>query len=586
MRSLRLCLWIGIPAVLAGTVVAVLLFQKTVPSRTILELNLETEVVDFVPADPVTRMLLAKVPRLRDLVDALERAREDERVVGLVAKVGAVQMGIGTMQEIRDAILRFREKGKFAVAFSETFGEFGPGNTAYTLATAFDEIRLEPSGDVGLTGLRLETPFLKGTLDKVGAKFQGDHRHEYKSALEMFTRQKYTAAHRESMEALKESIFGQMLRAIASGRKIPAARLRTLVDRGPLAAEEALQARLVDTLAYRDETWEEVKRRGGEGARLLCWDQYLKLAGRPQARGPRIALVYAAGAVTRGKSRFNPFGGSLTLGSDTVSAALRKAARDKDVKAIVLRVNSPGGSYVASDAIYRETIRAREAGKPVVVSMGDVAASGGYFISIGADKIVAQPGTITGSIGVLGGKMVLAGLFEKMGLTFDHVEAGAHAGMFSQTQDFSPSQWGRLQTWLDRVYLDFTRKVAKGRKLTREQVHRIARGRIWTGEDAKRLGLVDELGGLATALALAKRLAGLAEGEEVELRLYPRPRKAPFEDFLEMIQPAGPDKSEEASASEAVRGLLLSIQPLLRQLQLVTEAPGERALAAPQVTIW
>jgi protease-4 len=439
---------------------------------------------------------------------------------------------------------------------------------------------------VGLTGLRLETPFVKGTLDKVGAKFRGDQRYEYKSALDMFTQEKFTPAHRESMEAIKESIFRQMLRAVAAGRKLPEATLRALVDRGPLVAGEALQAKLVDHLSYRDETYEEVKKRGGEGAKLLFWDKYLELAGRPHTKGNRIALVYAVGGVTRGKSRFIPFGGTLTMGSDTVAAALRKAAKDQEVKAIVLRVNSPGGSYVASDTIYRETLRAKEAGKPVVISMGDVAASGGYFVSMGADKIVAQPGTITGSIGVLGGKMVLSGLFEKVGLTFDHVEAGANAGMFSQTQDFTPSQWGRLQTWLDRVYLDFTTKVAQGRKLTRDRVHQIARGRIWTGEDAKRLGLVDEVGGLTTALALAKRLAGIAESEEIEVRLYPKPKKAPLEDYLEMMQPSEPDSSEEETAGDAVRRILLSVEPLLRQIRVVTTAPGERVLAAPEVTVW
>jgi protease-4 len=232
-----------------------------------------------------------------------------------------------------------------------------------------------------------------------------------------------------------------------------------------------------------------------------------------------VALIYATGPIRRGRSGRGPLSGGA-MGSDTVAAALRTATADRRVRAIVLRVNSPGGSYVASDTIWREVVRARRAGTPVVVSMGDVAASGGYFISMAADAIVAQPGTITGSIGVLSGKPVTTSLLERVGITTDSVTEGAHADMFTTTRPFSADEWAKINSWLDRIYADFTGKVASGRNMTREQVHEIARGRVWTGADAAGIGLVDQLGGLDDAVALARSKAGLPDNAPV--RGYPR----------------------------------------------------------------
>ena len=512
---------------LIGTVivmVSVIGVRGRVPSKTILEANFEEAFPEDVPDTPTAHLMLDQRQTLRDVVDAIDRGAGDDRVVGMIARIGASSLGMAQTQEIRDAVQRFRAHKKFAVAYSETFGEFGPGNGAYYLATAFDHIYLQPSGDVGLTGIIMESPFVKGTLSKLGMTFHGDHRYEYKNALNTLTETKYTAPHKEAMTAIMNSWFNQIKDGICQARQIAPDKFQALVDAGPYLGKEAVAAKLVDAIAYRDEVYGEVKSKAGNGAELLYLDKYLNRAGRPHERGKTVALVFGVGAVTRGKSDYDPVEGSQNMGSDTVASAIRTAAEDKDVKAILFRVDSPGGSYVASDAIWREVVRARQAGKPVIVSMGNLAGSGGYFVAMAADKIVAEPGTITASIGVLGGKMLTSGLWDKVGLSWDEVHQGENATMFTGTHDYTPAEWGRFQAWLDRVYVDFTGKVAEGRKLPQEKVLEIAKGRIWSGQDAKNLGLVDELGGYDTALNLAKKAVGVPEGDDVKIVVYPRPR--------------------------------------------------------------
>jgi protease-4 len=477
-------------------------------------------------------------------------------------------------QEIRDAVQRFRAHKKFAVAYSETFGEFGPGNGAYYLATAFDHIYLQPSGDVGLTGIIMESPFIKGTLSKLGMTFHGDHRYEYKNALDFFTETKYTGPHKEAMTAIMTAWFNQMKDGICQARKIAPEKFQALVDAGPYLGKEAVTAQLVDAIAYRDEVYNDVKSKAGDGAELLYLDKYLGRAGRPHDRGKTVALVFGVGEVTRGKSDYDPVQDSQNMGSDTVAGAIRAAAEDKDVKAILFRVDSPGGSYVASDAIWREVVRARQAGKPVIVSMGNLAGSGGYFVAMAADRIVAEPGTITASIGVLGGKMLTGGLWDKVGLSWDEVHQGENATMFTGTHDYTPAEWERFEAWLDRVYVDFTSKVADGRKLPKEKVLEIAKGRIWSGQDAKNLGLVDELGGYDTALKLAKKAAGVAEGEDVKLAVYPRPKTF----YQSVIERRGPDNSDKEAVGQTLAKILAVVQPVARQL----DAAGIRGKDADQ----
>jgi protease-4 len=486
-------------------------------------------------------------PRVPDVLDGLRRARSDDRVKALVVKVGGRRMGLAQVQELRAAIAQFAGAGKLTIAWSETFGDFSPGNVPYYLATAFDRIYLQPSGDLGLTGISVQNWFYRNALDKLGVEFQVAKREEYKSAAERLTERHFTEPSREAMQRMAASILEQITEAIGQRLEIPATEARALVDRGPFLASEALDARLVDALGYRDEVYAAAREQAGADAYLLYLGRYqrARVLGERARRLPRppeeaVALIYATGPIRRGRSARGPvFGGAM--GSDTISGALRGVTADQRVKAIVLRVNSPGGSYVASDTIWREVVRAREAGKPVVVSMGEVAASGGYFIAMAADAIVAQPGTITGSVGVLSAKPVLSQALERAGVTTDSVKEGDHADMFAASRPFTDEEWAKINNWLDRIYADFTGKVATGRGLSMEQVQEVARGRVWTGADASGNGLVDELGGLDHAVALARHKAALPDA--VPVRLYPRSHP------LDRVRP--PDSSEERPAAGA-----------------------------------
>jgi protease IV len=542
-----------------------------VPQRTVLELSLERGLAEARP-DTLLAHLGRHRPTLRDVVEALERAGDDDRVKGMVARVGARSMSVAQVQELRDAVIKFRSKKKPAVAFAETFGEFGPGNSSYYLATAFDQIYLQPVGELGLTGLQVDQPFVTGSLQKIGVRMRGDRRHEYKNAFNLFTEKQFTPAHKEATEAMIRSLIGQMTHGIAAARGLSDDEVRALMDRGPLLAQEALDARLVDGLKYRDEVYSQVKVQAGKDAKLLYASRYLERAGRPHRKGKTIALIYGVGDIHRGTSSFDVLSGEQSMGAETVAQAFRAAVDDKDVKAILFRIDSGGGSAVASDVIWREVTRAREAGKPVVASMSSVAGSGGYYIAMAADKIVAQPGTVTGSIGVLALKPLTKGMWEKLGVSWDEVHTNKNSMMWTGLQDYTPEGWRRLQALLDFIYADFAGKVAAGRRLPREKVLEVAKGRIWTGEDAKALGLVDELGGYATALALCKQAAGLAADAQVRLKVFPRPQ-----DPLTALLGEEPENSDKPETSDlAVEGVAEArdLAALLRRLGLVGGARG------------
>ncbi|GHE44332.1 protease [Streptosporangium violaceochromogenes] len=519
-------------------------FRQRRAAPLVLELDLTEGLTDGPPADPLNAILSLRKARLADVLSGLKRAGKDPRVKALIVKIGSQRLGLGMVQELRQAVTRLRASGKLTVAFAETFGEFGAGTVPYYLAGAFERVYLQPSGDVGLTGVSLEQRFLRGALGKLGVEYQIGQRHEYKTAANTFTQDHMTEAHRESMSRITESITEQVVAGIAEGRGLDPAAVRALIDRGPFIGAEAVEAGLVDRMAYRDEVYDEVKRAAGDDALLLYVGRYAKgpIARKlPHPGEQTVALVHGSGPIRLGRSGRSPLGGGGAMGSDTVCAALRAARRDERVKAVVFRVDSPGGSYAASDAIWREVVLTRRAGKPIVVSMGDVAASGGYMVSMAADAIVAQPGTLTGSIGVFGGKAVIGGLLEKLGVSSEAVGEGANAGMFSSTNAFSEAQWARVNAWLDRVYDDFVNKVAEGRGLSRERAHELAKGRVWTGADAQEGGLVDRLGGLEDALALARQKAGLPA--DAPVRGYPRLNP------LERLRPA--DSSEDKAAALA-----------------------------------
>ncbi|MEU7882119.1 signal peptide peptidase SppA [Microbispora bryophytorum] len=513
--------------------------RRTAPL--VLELDLTEGLSEGPPADPVTALLSMRKTRLAEVLSGLRRARKDPRVTALIVRIGGNPLGLGTVQELRTAVIKLRAAGKRTVAFAETFGEFGAGTVPYYLASAFERVYLQPSGDVGLTGVALEQRFLRDALAKAGVEYQVGQRHEYKTAANTFTQNHMTDAHRESAGRIAESVTEQVVAGVAEGRGLDPKRVRELIDQGPFIGSEAVEAGLVDELKYRDEVYAETV---DDGAHLLYVSRYAKsaLSGRlPHPGAATVALVHGSGMIRLGRSGRSPLGGGGAMGSDTICAALRSARRDEKVKAIVFRVDSPGGSYVASDAIWREVVLARRAGKPVIVSMGDVAASGGYFVSMAADVIVAQPGTLTGSIGVFGGKPVVGELLGKLGVVTESVAEGANAGMFSPSTAFSEDQWERVNAWLDRIYDDFVGKVAQGRDLTKDRAHELARGRVWTGADARAAGLADELGGLEDALSLARRRAGLPD--DTPVRTYPRMHP------LERLRP--PESSEDKSAALA-----------------------------------
>jgi protease-4 len=538
------------------------LSEPGVESNTILQVDFEQGVIEAIPEDPVAQVMLENNLQVLDVVEALDKASTDRRVKAVVARIGGGGVGLAHIQEIRNAVQRFRDSGKPAIAYAETFGEFGPGNGGYYLATAFDEIYLQPSGDIGLTGLLYESPFLRGTFDKLGIEPQMDQRYEYKNAMNMFTHREYTEAHREAMHALMSSQFEQMVEGIAEARGMTPEEVRELFDDGPYLGQEAVDAGLVDGMMYDYEVYEKLDQEIGGRTKRLFLSKYLERAGRPHTRGDTVD---------------SPISGSVVMGSDSVVDALRSAIDNKRVKAIILRVDSPGGSYVASDSIWRETTRAREAGKIVVVSMGNLAASGGYFVSMKADKIVAQPGTITGSIGVLGGKLLTNGFWDKLGISWDEVASSANSKMFTGTHPYSERGHERFQGWLDRVYEDFTSKVADGRELPLEKVREIAKGRVWTGADALEIGLVDRLGGVNEAMDLVREELGLDADAPLRIRRLPAKRTT-----IQML--LGEERDHRNTAAlEALTRTLEVIQPRARVLGQILEPQRAELSVAPEL---
>jgi len=565
----RSCSDTGMPRMAAGSIV--------------LDVDLDERYPEAPVPEGFTTLLAGRRTTLREVVEAIDRAGKDAAVSGIVARVGSSPGGMAKAQELRGAIERFRARGKFAWAFAETFGEAGNASEAYYLAAACEQIWMQSSGDLWLTGVALQEPFIRGTLDKIGAEPAFSKRSEYKNAVNFYTEHGFNEAHREAIGRLKDSWFSQIVRGIAQGRKLPEEIVRAMVDRAPLLANEALGARLVDGLGYRDEVVRKALGKAGGGSDLTALTRYMARTGRTGA-GRKIALIYGVGEVTRGRGVENPLLGTVTMGSESVAVAFRTAAADSDVRAILFRVDSPGGSYVASDTIAREVARAREKGKPVIVSMGDLAGSGGYMVAQGADKIVAQPGTITGSIGVFAGKFVMSGLFEKIGLSFDEVHSGEHSLLWSPTRDFTESEKERFDAWLDRIYDDFTSKVAASRRMPKEKVLEIARGRIWTGEDAVKNGLVDELGGFETAVRLAKKAGNIPASETVDLEVYPRP-KTLFETVRARM--FGRNDLDEPDASEpdaATAAAIRAIRPIARRLHaLGLDGANRGVLTMPEI---
>jgi protease-4 len=487
----------------------------------LLELDLSRGLLDAPPTTPAGLARGFGKPTLRDVVAAIEKAADDDRVKGLVAHVGAWQPDLAQSHELRRAVARLRASGRRTLAWTESFGELGPGNTGYHLASAFEQVWLQPSGQVGLVGLTAQAVFLRGSLDKLGVEPQVSQRYEYKTAADTFVAEGMTDAHREMLGRLVESSMETVVDDVAASRGLSADRVRAAVDVAPLSAEDALERGVVDRLGYRDDVYAAARKDLGE-VDLLYVERYGRgrKAGLPSVgQRPTVAVVQASGPIHLGRSGGSPMSGR-SVGSDTLGAALRAAGRDESVRAVVLRVDSPGGSYVASDTLRQEVLALRRTGTTVVASMGAVAASGGYFVAMPCEKVLAAPGTLTGSIGVLAGKQVLAPALARVGVRRESVVAGRYADMFSSDRPFDEDEWGRLEAWLDTVYDDFTAKAAEDRGMDVERLRSLARGRVWTGADAVQHGLVDEAGGLSDAVDVACRLAGL-DRSKAEVQAYP-----------------------------------------------------------------
>ncbi len=474
-------------------------------------------------------------PDIIETARALWRAADDPRVSGIFVEVGDDSAGLARVQELRDAFVRLRAKGKFAVGFAEGLGQSGEHFADYYLASALDQIWLQPSGTFAVAGIAVETPFLKQGLDRLGIRAEGGKRQEYKSAPDSFTETGHSAATRQNLQRLLDSLYGRFIEDVARERKIEPARLRQLIDAAPFSAERARSEGLIDRVGYRADAMEAMWQRAGKDRELVALEDYAAEKQDPPGGAPVLALVRVSGAITSGTSSASPLDDESAATSDDVVEAIELASRNRSVKAIVLRIDSPGGTYPAADAIADAVRRARALGKPVVVSMGDVAASGGYLAAVRADAIVAQPTTITGSIGVFGLWPVAADLLTSLGVNVERLQAGANAGFYSMFQSPTPTQRAAIGRDLDAVYADFTRQVGEARNLDAGRLDAAARGRIFSGSDARQAGLVDELGGLQAAIDIAKARANIEPAQAVELRRFPR-EGARWERLAERLQ--------------------------------------------------
>ena len=528
-RGVRLVLSLIGLAVVVSMAAVVLTFVAvsrgpSVPSSATLVLRPGGDLPEVEPDDVVGQVFGRDVSTVRGFVEALRRASRDDRVRAVLLMPSTLNVPYwGKVQEMRDAIVAFRKSGKHVTAFLE----FG-GDREYYLASAADRVFLMPTSSLDLTGVASYEMFLRGTLDKIGAYPDFVHIGDYKTAPNQLTQKGFTPAHREMAQSLNRDMYDQLVAGIADARKKSEDEVRDLLDKGPFVAKEALDAGLVDDLAYEDELDDRVPELGdGKTTRRMEGGDYQRT--RPQSVGlrtrSRIAVLYVVGTIVSGRSGFDGVNGSV-VGSETIIDQIRKIRDDASIKAIVLRIDSPGGSSVASDVIWRELKITRDENpkRPIVTSMSDLAASGGYYIAMPTEAIVAQPGTLTGSIGIFGGKMVIGGTLDKVGVTTEAVVSGANAGIYSPFAPFTPAQREKVASFMDDFYKNFLTKVAESRKSTPEAIHAVAQGRVWTGRQALGHGLVDALGGLDAAVALAKEKAKIPANEEVQLVVYPERR--------------------------------------------------------------
>jgi protease-4 len=490
--------------------------SPSIESSSTLVLRPSGDIPELLP-DVVLPIREGQALTVRGYVDVIRKAKRDRRVARLLVKPGGFDSPFwAKIQEVRDALIDFRTSGKPVYAFLE----YG-GDKEYFLASAADKVFLLPTSTLDLTGIASYEVFLRGTFDWVGTYPDFLHVGDFKTAVNAYTEKTFTPAHREMSESLNRDQFEQLVRAIADARRKPEAEIRTLIDHGPFQPEEAVESGLVDELAYEDELDDVADLKldaelDVEDYARVTWDAL------GVNRRARIAVVNAVGTIVSGESGFDPVNGPV-LGSDTLVEQIREA-RDSGARAIVVRIDSPGGSSVASDVIWRELIISKDKGLPVIVSMSDLAASGGYYMAAAGDVLVAQPGTLTGSIGVYTGKFVTAGTLDKVGANIEGVSNGKFAQMYSPDRPFTDQERAKVLESMQATYDHFVERVAESRQMMPDKVDAVGQGRVWTGRQARDIGLVDELGGLMTAVAAAKLRAKIPVEDEVQLDVYPRQR--------------------------------------------------------------
>ena len=556
--------------ILAGCVVALVVMslerEPEIPNNSVLVLKVEGSLPDFTNADEISSRFFGAEPNsLSNLLLQLRKAKADKRVGAVLLDIGMVGGGWAKAEEIRDAVADFRKSGKPIYSYME----FG-GDKEYFIATAAERVYVAPIGDLFINGLAAEAMFFRGTFDKLGIYLDGYQIGKYKTAPEQFTRKEMSDGQRETINSLLNEIYNRYVANVAEARHMSEDDVRALIDSAPHNAREAQAAGLIDAALYREDVEKELKKRLGykedEKLRKVSTAEYRRVSPDSLGlnRGELIAVVFASGPIEPGKSNDGSFGGEQTIGSDTVVKAINDARDNKDVKAIVLRVDSPGGSVYPSDLIWNAVEEAKKK-KPVVVSMSDLAASGGYYISTGANKIVAEPLTFTGSIGIFAYKPVVKGFYDWVGVTSEYVMRGKNAGMFRETEKFTDDERKKLESMLRHAYEDeFLPKVARGRNRDKEYVRSIAEGRVWTGAQGRENGLVDEFGGLDRAVEVAKELARIPADKQVRRVVYPAPRTFFQQLFGGENEDAASVRADRERAA-LINSLPKEMRPVLRQ---------------------
>jgi protease-4 len=522
-------------------------------SKSVLVIDAAGSIEEQRSSDIFTALSGNSVPVLHDYLDAIDSAATDSRITGLILRVGPLETGWGKLEEIHSHLLHFRKSGKPSICY---LGYDGIENPEYFLASACKEVWLVPTAPVSVRGMMAEAMFFRGTLDKLKIVPEFFHIAEFKTATNEFTEKKFTPAHREEVEGILHGIYSQYVADTASARHMDPSKFEAILKQGPLLTNDAVENKLVDRLGYWDQVQDYFKQRD-HNWNPVSLNHYRNFMKDDAGFGAeRIAVIHATGLIASGSSQ-NTAGGGFIMGGDSVAADLREARNDSGIRAIVLRIDSGGGSVVASEVIRRE-VQLAESDKPLVVSMSDVAASGGYWIATPASKIVADPDTETGSIGVLIGKMNISGLYNLLGISTDFVATSDSATMYSDQQSFTPEQVASIQKSLAETYKEFIAGVAKGRHMSVEAVDKIGKGRVWTGAQAKELGLVDELGGLDRAIEIARHLANIPDNASVHIDRFPV-EKTFWQQFVERQTD---QMSESESLAASVRRIVGVMEPV------------------------